>query len=162
MQGKILLLYSSNVLDHFPCNLGMKDVTVSTITDRPGCEDRTVIYLKIRQDNKRWIERMGFESYRCIMNIASASMLTESITGKTLKEPWEIAWKKIFDEPGELPTIKMHCRTSSAVKRNIRAFFEKEGRCPECTSERIALEEDLMERGYARFFANGKICPEEK
>jgi len=156
MASRIPLPYSPKVLELFrnPKNLGrMEDATISATAGSLACGDRIAIYLKINKDDI--VEKASFESYGCAANIAAASVLTEIIKGKPLKEAWKITWRQISDELGGLPAIKYHCGILAvgALRRAIRAYYKKEGGRPEwlpehlTAEERQALEEEeLMEK----------------
>jgi len=103
--------------------------------------------------------RASFESYGYAANIAVASILTETIKGKTLKEAWSISWKQLSDELGGLPPIKYHCSILAvgALKRAIRAYYEKkkiqlkwlpEQLTPD--EKQVLEEEEMIEKFYPR------------
>ncbi len=162
MSTRIPLPYSPKVLELFrnPKNAGvMEDATVKATAGSPACGDVISIYLKINEE-KEVILKASFESYGCAANIAAASILTEVIKGKTLKEAWEVTWKEISDELGGLPAIKFHCSILAvgALKRAIRAYYKKKGKRPDWLPEGLtkeelqALEEEkLIEKLYRRF-----------
>jgi nitrogen fixation NifU-like protein len=162
MSTRIPLPYSPKVLELFrnPKNAGpMKDATVKATAGSPACGDIISIYLKIDEE-RDFILKASFESYGCAANIATASILTEMIMGKTMQEAWSISWKIISDELGGLPAIKYHCSILAvgALKRAIRAYYERKGRHPEWLPEELtkeelqAIEEEkLIERMYGRF-----------
>lgn len=154
------LLYSPKVLEIFknPKNLGkMEDASVVAEAGSPACGDIIKIYLKIEKvDGEDTIVKASFESYGCAANIASASILTELVKGKTVKEAWNISWKQISDELGGLPSIKYHCSILAvgALKRAIRKYYKDRQRPEwlpeeETPEEKQALEvERLIERLY--------------
>ncbi|MEN2974223.1 MAG: iron-sulfur cluster assembly scaffold protein [Candidatus Caldarchaeales archaeon] len=161
MSTRTPLIYSPKILELFknPKNLGvMHDADVVSQAGSPACGDVIRIYLKIDEGR---ILNASFESYGCAANIAAASILTEMVKGKTLKEAWEISWEKVAEELGGLPTIKYHCSVLAVggLKRAIRKYFEETGRehpdwLPADLSkeERQALEEEeLIERMYKKF-----------
>lgn len=144
--SKIPLPYSPKVLEIFknPKNLGkMDDASVVAEAGSLACGDIIKIYLKIEKVNgEDTILKASFESYGCAANIASASILTELIKGKTVKEAWNISWKQISDELGGLPSIKYHCSILAvgALKRAIRKYYENKKR-PEWLPEKETPEE---------------------
>ena len=108
------------------------------------------------------VEKASFESYGCAANIAAASLMTEMIKGKPLREAWKIPWRQISDELGGLPSIKYHCSILAvgALRRAIRAYF-KGSRCKpswlpnELTlEERQALEEEKLLEILSKRMAN--------
>lgn len=164
MSTRIPLPYSPKVLELFksPKNLGpLKDADIVASAGSPACGDMIRLYLKIgKKDNKEIIEKASFESYGCAANIAAASILTEMIRGKTLHEAWSITWKQLSDELGGLPPIKYHCSILAvgALKRAIRAYYEKTGEHPvwlpkNITAEekQVLEEEEMIEKYYSQF-----------
>ncbi|NPA99366.1 MAG: iron-sulfur cluster assembly scaffold protein [Crenarchaeota archaeon] len=166
MSTRIPLPYSPKVLELFrnPKNAGpMEDATVSATAGSPACGDVITIYLKIDEERETII-KASFESYGCAANIAAASILTEMIKGKTIREAWMITWKEISDELGGLPAIKYHCSILAvgALKRAIRAYYRKKGVRPDWLPEKLtreelqAIEEEkLIEKLYGRYSIEG-------
>lgn len=159
------LPYSQKILELFrnPKNLGrMEDATVSASAGSPACGDMISFYLKI--DENMVITKASFESYGCAANIATASMLTEMVKGKTLEEAWRIGWKDVADEVGGLPSVKFHCGVLAvgALRRAVREFFKKKGFKPdwmpekETFEEKQALEEEELARVISRRFIPGE------
>ena len=106
------MAYSDKVLDHYenPRNVGKlddKDSSVGTgMVGAPACGD--VMRLQIKVDGKGIIEDAKFKTYGCGSAIASSSLLTEWVKGRSLEEATEIKNKDIADELG-LPPVKIHC-----------------------------------------------------
>jgi len=106
------MAYSDKVLDHYenPRNVGKlddKDSNVGTgMVGAPACGD--VMRLQIKVDGKGIIEDAKFKTYGCGSAIASSSLLTEWVKGRSLEEATEIRNKDIADELG-LPPVKIHC-----------------------------------------------------
>ena len=106
------MAYSDKVLDHYenPRNVGKlddKDSNVGTgMVGAPACGD--VMRLQINVDGKGIIEDAKFKTYGCGSAIASSSLLTEWVKGRSLEEATEIRNKDIADELG-LPPVKIHC-----------------------------------------------------
>ena len=106
------MAYSDKVLDHYenPRNVGKlddKDSNVGTgMVGAPACGD--VMRLQIKVDGKGIIEDAKFKTYGCGSAIASSSLLTEWVKGRSLEEATEIRNKDIADELG-LPPAKIHC-----------------------------------------------------
>ena len=153
MSIRIPLPYSPKVLELFrnPKNLGrMEDANASAVAGSLACGDMIAIYLKVDEETQV-IEKASFESYGCAANIAAASVLTEMVKGKTLREAWRISWRDVSNELGGLPAVKYHCGILAvgALRRAIRAFFkdrEKPDWLPEdlTVEEKQALEEEKM------------------
>ena len=106
------MAYSDKVLDHYenPRDVGKlddKDSNVGTgMVGAPACGD--VMRLQIKVDGKGIIEDAKFKTYGCGSAIASSSLLTEWVKGRSLEEATEIRNKDIADELG-LPPVKIHC-----------------------------------------------------
>lgn len=103
--------YSPKVKELFmqPKNAGvMEDADVTAIAGSVACGDMLKLYLKI-DGEKGIIERATFESYGCVANIATSSMITEMIKGKTLEYARELTFKDEITALGGLPKIKYHC-----------------------------------------------------
>jgi nitrogen fixation NifU-like protein len=142
--SRVPLPYNPKVLELFrnPKNLGkMEDATIHAIAGNPACGDMITIYLKINE--KDIIEKASFESYGCAANIATSSILTEMVKGKSLKEAWKISWKKVAEELGGLPSIKFHCGilAAGALKRAIRAYYKKREKTPKWLPQGLTFEE---------------------
>lgn len=168
MSSRVPLPYTPKVLELFrnPKNMGpVEDANVVATAGSPACGDMIRLYLKVvRKGQDDVVEKAGFESYGCAANIAAASILTELIKGRSLKEAWQVTWKTVADELGGLPAIKYHCSILAvgALKRAIRMYYDGLGRRPEWLPEEMSLEEKqtmeeekLMERLLKRFGPQG-------
>ena len=106
------MAYSDKVLDHYenPRNVGKlddDDANVGTgMVGAPACVD--VMRLQIKVDDEGVIEDAKFKTYGCGSAIASSSLLTEWVKGRSLDQAKEIKNKDIADELG-LPPVKIHC-----------------------------------------------------
>ncbi|NND92558.1 MAG: Fe-S cluster assembly scaffold IscU [Granulosicoccus sp.] len=106
------MAYSDKVLDHYenPRNVGVldkDDPNVGTgMVGAPACGD--VMRLQIQVSEDGIIEDAKFKTYGCGSAIASSSLVTEMVKGKTLEEVGEIRNKHIADELA-LPPVKIHC-----------------------------------------------------
>ncbi|RLE79410.1 MAG: iron-sulfur cluster assembly scaffold protein [Thermoprotei archaeon] len=151
MSSRIPLPYSPKVLELFknPKNQGpLKDATVKASAGSPACGDVINIYLKIaKKDGDEIVEKATFESYGCAANIAAASILTELVKGKSLREAWQISWKEVSDKLGGLPPVKYHCSILAvgALKRAIRAYYEKVKKPDWLPSDLTAEEKQAIE-----------------
>lgn len=124
--------YSDKVLDHYenPRNVGSfdkDDTSVGTgMVGAPACGD--VMKLQIKVDSKGVIEEARFKTYGCGSAIASSSLLTEWVKGKTLDEASEIKNSQIAEELA-LPPVKVHCSVlaEDAIKAAISDFRQKSG-----------------------------------
>ena len=100
-------------MDHFknPRNVGeIEDANGVGEVGNAKCGDIMKIYLKV-EDNI--IEDVKFKTFGCGSAIASSSMATELIKGKTLDEAWELTNKAVAEALDGLPPVKMHCSVLS-------------------------------------------------
>lgn len=106
------MAYSDKVLDHYenPRNVGKMnddDINVGTgMVGAPACGD--VMRLQIKVDDNGVIEDAKFKTYGCGSAIASSSLLTEWVKGRSLDQATEIKNNDIAEELG-LPPVKIHC-----------------------------------------------------
>ena len=125
------MAYSEKVNDHFdnPRNVGSldkKDPQVGTgIVGAPACGDVMKLQLKINKDGV--IEDAKFKTFGCGSAIASSSLVTEMVKGKSLSEAEEIKNIEIAKELS-LPPVKIHCSVlaEDAIKAAIRNYKEKQ------------------------------------
>ena len=119
------MAYSDKVIDHYenPRNVGSmdkEDVHVGTgMVGAPACGD--VMKLQIKVDDSGLIEDAKFKTYGCGSAIASSSLVTEWLKGKTLDQAGEIKNSHIADELA-LPPVKIHC--SVLAEDAIKAAIE--------------------------------------
>ncbi len=126
------MAYSEKVIDHYenPRNVGKmddKDPTVGTgMVGAPACGD--VMRLQIRVDDEGVIEDAKFKTYGCGSAIASSSLATEWMKGRTLDEAAEIRNTEIAEELA-LPPVKIHCSVlaEDAIKAAIDDYRQKQG-----------------------------------
>jgi len=114
--------YSQKVMDHFmnPRNVGeIPDADGIGQVGNPVCGDIMKMYLKIR-DNI--ITDVKFKTFGCGAAVATSSMATELIMGKTLEEALEISNKTVAEALNGLPPIKMHC--SNLAEQAIKAAID--------------------------------------
>jgi nitrogen fixation protein NifU and related proteins len=124
------MAYSSKVLDHYenPRNVGSmdkNDPTVGTgMVGAPACGD--VMKLQIKVNEQGVIEDAKFKTYGCGSAIASSSLLTEWVRGKTLSEAASIKNTQIVEELA-LPPVKIHCSVlaEDAIKAAIEDYRRK-------------------------------------
>jgi nitrogen fixation NifU-like protein len=115
-------VYTEKVLEHFrnPRNVGrIEDADGVGKVGNPLCGDVMVMYLKIRDDR---IEDAKFETFGCGAAIATSSMATELIKGKTVEEALRVTNRVVAEALGGLPPHKMHC--SVLAEEAIRAAIE--------------------------------------
>ena len=124
------MAYSNKVIDHYenPRNVGKFDIdeTIGTgIVGAPACGD--VMKLQIKVDNDTGIiTDARFKTYGCGSAIASSSLVTEWVKGKTLDEAGSIKNSKIAEELA-LPPVKIHCSilAEDAIKAAVKDYKEK-------------------------------------
>ena len=124
------MAYSEKVIDHYenPRNVGTMDkddLTVGTgMVGAPACGD--VMKLQIQVDKQGIIQDAKFKTYGCGSAIASSSLLTEWVKGKTLDEASEIKNSDIAEELA-LPPVKIHCSVlaEDAIKSAISDYQQK-------------------------------------
>ena len=102
-------MYSEKVMDHFknPRNVGeMENPSGIGKVGNPVCGDMMEIYIKVENDR---IVDAKFKTFGCGAAIATSSMVTEMVKGKTLEEALQISNKAVADALDGLPPVKMHC-----------------------------------------------------
>jgi len=126
------MAYGEKVLDHYenPRNVGsldVRDTSVGTgMVGAPACGD--VMRLQIRVNEDGVIEDAKFKTYGCGSAIASSSLLTEWVRGKTLEQAQQIKNTDIASELA-LPPVKIHCSVlaEDAIKAAIEDYRSKQG-----------------------------------
>ena len=122
-----MALYSEKVMDHFmnPRNVGViEDASGVGEIGNAKCGDIMKIYLKIENDI---IEDVKFETFGCGSAIASSSMATEMIMGKSIHEALALTNKAVAEALDGLPAHKMHCSVlaEEAIKKALQDYFDK-------------------------------------
>ena len=124
------MAYSKQVLDHYnnPRNVGVLDAASKKVgtgmVGAPACGDVMKLQIKVSDDGI--IEDARFKTYGCGSAIASSSLLTEWVKGKTLDEASHIKNTEIVDEL-KLPPVKIHCSVlaEDAIKAAINDLRRK-------------------------------------
>ena len=122
-----MALYSEKVMDHFmhPRNVGViDDASGVGEVGNAKCGDIMKIYLKIEDEI---IQDVKFETFGCGSAIASSSMATEMIMGKSIHEALALTNKAVAEALDGLPAHKMHCSVlaEEAIKKALQDYFEK-------------------------------------
>lgn len=122
-----MAMYNSTVMEHFtnPRNVGeIENPDGVGVYGSPVCGDMMQIMIKV-EDEK--IVDAKFKTFGCGSAIASSSMATEMIIGKTIDEALAITNKQIVDELGGLPPVKIHCSVLAdhAIKSAIYDYAQK-------------------------------------
>ncbi|GAB2901287.1 Fe-S cluster assembly scaffold IscU [Microbulbifer echini] len=126
------MAYSDKVIDHYehPRNVGRMDDKSDNVgtgmVGAPACGD--VMRLQIQVSDEGVIEDAKFKTYGCGSAIASSSLLTEWVKGKTIDEAEQIKNTAIAEELA-LPPVKIHCSVlaEDAIKAAVRNIREKRG-----------------------------------
>lgn len=120
-------MYSQKVMDHFmnPRNVGQVD-DASGIGEvgNPTCGDIMHIDIKVKDDI---IEDIKFKTFGCAAAIATSSMVTEMVKGKTLQEAEKITNRAVAEALDGLPPVKMHCSNlaADALHKAIKDYMIK-------------------------------------
>lgn len=138
-------MYSEKVIEHFtnPRNVGeIEKADGVGKAGNPVCGDIMKIYLKIENNI---IVDVKFKTFGCCAAIATSSMATELIKGKSVEEALKLSNKAVIEALDGLPPVKIHCSVlaEEAVKASIIDYYKKIGK------DTIELEKE-----------NNKICCE--
>ena len=122
-----MALYSEKVMDHFmhPRNVGViENADGVGEVGNAKCGDIMKIYLKIENDI---IVDVKFETFGCGSAIASSSMATEMIMGKSIYEAMELTNKAVAEALDGLPAHKLHCSVlaEEAIKNALKDYFDR-------------------------------------
>ena len=125
-----MALYNDIVMEHFlnPKNVGeMENPDGTGVYGSPVCGDMMQIQIKVENDV---ITDAKFKTFGCGSAIASSSMATSMIIGKTVEEALEVTNTQIIDELGGLPPVKVHCSVLAdrAIKNAIYDYAQKNGK----------------------------------
>ncbi|AYO30495.1 MAG: nitrogen fixation protein NifU [Thermoanaerobacteraceae bacterium] len=123
-------MYNEKVMDHFsnPRNVGeIPDADGVGQVGNPVCGDIMKIFIKV---NNNVIEEIKFKTFGCGAAIATSSMVTEMVKGKTLDEALKITNKAVAEALGGLPPVKMHCSNlaADALHAAIEDFRKKQNK----------------------------------
>ena len=135
-----MALYTDTVMDHFmhPRNVGeIPNADGVGEVGNAKCGDIMKMYLKI---NGNVIEDVKFETFGCGSAIASSSMATELIKGKTIDEALAVTNKQVVDALGGLPAHKLHCSVlaEESIKSAVKDYYDRnnipydKNRFPDC------------------------------
>ena len=126
------LPYSEKVMDHFtnPRNVGeITDASGIGTVGNPVCGDVMKMYLKIEKDV---IVDIKFKTFGCGAAVATSSMVTEMVKGKTITQALKITNSAVAEALGGLPAKKMHCSVlaEEALRSALKDYYKKEGKEP--------------------------------
>lgn len=121
-------MYSDKVMDHFenPRNVGIiEDADGIGTVGNPVCGDVMKMYIKVK-DNI--ITDVKFKTFGCASAIATSSMATELIKGKSIEEALELTNKAVAEALDGLPPVKMHCSVlaEEAIKAALEDYQKKQ------------------------------------
>ncbi len=124
-------MYSEKVMDHFsnPRNVGeIEDANAVGQVGNPKCADIMKIYMKINNDTKQ-IEDVKFKTFGCGAAVATSSMATEMVKGKTIDEALAITNVAVAEALDGLPPVKMHCSNlaQEAIHSAIADYYKRQG-----------------------------------
>lgn len=131
-------LYSKKVLDHFhhPRNMGeIKNPDGVATVGNPVCGDVMRMFLRVEKrevgsgKNEEYIKDIKFQTLGCGAAIATSSMVTEMVKGKSLKEALKVSNKAVTEALGGLPKNKIHCSVlaEEGVNKAIEDYRKKAG-----------------------------------
>ena len=125
-----MALYSEKVMDHFrnPRNVGkIDDADGIGEVGNAKCGDIMRMYIKV--DDEGIITDVKFNTFGCGSAIASSSMATELIKGKSVDEALELSNKAVVEALDGLPAYKLHCSVlaEEAVRAAVKDYYDKHG-----------------------------------
>jgi nitrogen fixation NifU-like protein len=126
-------MYTDKVIDHYtnPRNVGaIEEANGIGEVGNPVCGDIMKMYLKIENNI---ITDVKFKTFGCGAAIATSSISTELVLGKTLEEALNLTNKEVVEALGGLPSIKLHCSVlaEEAIRNAIADYYRKEGKMTE-------------------------------
>jgi len=126
------MMYTQEVMDHFmnPRNVGViADADGVGLEGNPVCGDLMKIFIKVEDDH---IVDIKFQTFGCGAAIATSSMVTEMVKGKTVEEAMAITNRAVASALGGLPSNKMHCSNlaADAVHKAIEDYQKKHAKAP--------------------------------
>lgn len=124
------MAYSQKVMDHFmnPRNVGeIPDANGVGEVGNPVCGDIMKMYLKINDDGV--IEDVKFKTFGCGAAVATSSIATELIKGKSINEALKLTNKAVVEALDGLPPVKLHCSVlaEQAVKKALSDYYTRKG-----------------------------------
>ena len=122
-------MYSEKVMDHFsnPRNVGeIADANAVGQVGNPKCGDIMKMYMKIEDGV---IEDVKFKTFGCGAAVATSSMATELVKGKTIDEALSLTNKAVMEALDGLPPVKVHCSVlaEEAISAAIQDYYDRNG-----------------------------------
>jgi nitrogen fixation NifU-like protein len=138
------LPYSEKVMDHFmnPRNVGeIPDANGIGNVGNPVCGDVLRLYIKVENDI---IVDAKFKTFGCGAAVATSSMVTEMVKGKSIADALKISNKTVAEALGGLPSIKMHCSVlaEEALRSALNDYYKRQGKEPPFKNTGHAHHED--------------------
>ena len=135
--------YSEKVMDHFanPRNVGViEDANAVGEVGNAKCGDIMKMYMKINDEGV--IEDIKFKTFGCGAAVATSSMATEMVKGKTIEEALKLTNKAVTEALDGLPAHKLHCSVlaEEAIKKALKDYYDRNGieydhsQFPDCES----------------------------
>ncbi len=127
------MLYSEKVMDHLahPRNVGqLEDANAVGEVGNMKCGDIMKIYLKI--DENEVIQEVKFQTFGCGAAVATSSMATEMVKGKTVQEAMQLTNAAVAEALDGLPPVKVHCSVlaEEAIKSALEDYYKRQGKDP--------------------------------
>lgn len=122
--------YSEKVMDHFanPRNVGViEDANAVGEVGNAKCGDIMKMYMKINDEGV--IEDIKFKTFGCGAAVATSSMATEMVKGKTIEEALKLTNKAVAEALDGLPPVKMHCSVlaEEAIQAALTDYYTRKG-----------------------------------
>lgn len=126
--------YSEKVMDHFanPRNVGViEDANAVGEVGNAKCGDIMKMYMKINDEGV--IEDIKFKTFGCGAAVATSSMATEMVKGKTIEEALKMTNKAVAEALDGLPPVKMHCSVlaEEAIQAALTDYYTRKGLNPD-------------------------------
>ena len=126
--------YSEKVMDHFanPRNVGViEDANAVGEVRNAKCGDIMKMYMKINDEGV--IEDIKFKTFGCGAAVATSSMATEMVKGKTIEEALKLTNKAVAEALDGLPPVKMHCSVlaEEAIQAALTDYYTRKGLNPD-------------------------------
>lgn len=123
-------MYNEKVIEHFtnPRNIGeIPDADGVAEVGSRQCGDIMKIYIKVENNV---ITDIKFKTFGCASAIASSSVMTEMVKGRTIEEALKLTNKEVVDELGGLPPAKVHCSVlaEEAIRAAIKDYMDKKNK----------------------------------
>lgn len=123
-------MYSEKVMDHFanPRNVGeIEDANAVGQVGNAKCGDIMKMYMKIEDDV---IKEVKFKTFGCGAAVATSSMATELVKGKTIEEALEVTNTAVVEALDGLPPVKLHCSVlaQEAIQAAIDDYYKRQGK----------------------------------